>query len=527
MSSYTNVELRSFMFAHSTFSILVTLLPLFARADDWPQFQQNAQRHGRAAAAPAGPYRARWIWCGPESTLRNKAASGAGVAPAIAANWPDDLTGRDNYSFPMPKSVPMTFAEGMQPVHSAGILYALDQEGRAYAIDIKDGATKWIGANPGGSLNSPVIAADLLIAASITGRVTALKTGDGKEAWAIDTHRAITGSPALVDQTLYVGNHAGEVYSIDAPTGKVNWKIRLPAPCVGGIAADASGCDLGAEDKRFYALNARDGSIRAKATLVSQGFRLLWPMIHEGKIYVQVVGVVCAGSEHVFDDVLQSGSSPAEENKNIRRWLAGDDNKGAWKWASPDMKHIHVLESATLAESFIIPNGPSEGCGIPADPPVVDNQNRVLLWFRTKFPTFTRKDASFGTRFTLDISAVDPLTGDRIPIDNGRMTNQGAETDNAFAFSIGGDILFMRQRFRGTHAMDLKSSTHHLIEVESRQRDGGHWDAPISYVASGNVGIQTPQPAAAMRTAPSISADAIFFAERYCITCAESAKPAK
>lgn len=485
-----------------------------ASAQDWPQFQQNAQRHGRLATGPAGPYRARWIWCGPDLVLRNK---------AVNSQWKDDLSGRDGYSYPMPAEVPMTFAEGMQPVHAAGILYALDQEGSAYAINTSDGTTRWVGRNPGGSVNSPAIVGDRLICASVSGRVTALNTADGKEAWAVQTGRTFTGSPAAVDQTIYVANHGGYVYCINAANGKVKWKVRLGGPCVGGIAADDKGCYLGAQDKYFYALNATDGSIRAKAQLTGQGFRHLWPVVYQDKVLVQVVGTVCVGSEHVFDDVLQAGNDPEDEGRNILRWLSGDNNGGKWAWASSDMKHFFVLDSQTLKEPYVVPNGPSEGCGTPADPPVVDNQGRVLLWWRTKFPKFTTNQPSFGTRFTLDISAMDLPTGKRVPIDNGKFAGQGAETDNAFAFSIGGDMLYMRQRFRGTHAMDLARSEHHFIQVESRNRDGGHWPAPVSYVASGSARIRTPSRADATRTAPSIAPGMIFFAESYCITCVESA----
>lgn len=492
--------------------LIIGMIALSAAAQDWPQFQQNAQRHGRIEKGPSGPYRARWIWLGPQTQLRNKESR---------ADWKDDLTGREDYSYPMPAEVPMTFAEGMQPMHAGGVLYALDEEGRAYAIGMADGSTKWVGENPGGSINSPVIVGAVLVCASITGRVTALDRASGKEAWFVDTGRAISGSPALVDQTLYVANHGGYVYSIDAASGEVNWKTRVGGPCVGGIAADENGCYVGAQDKFFYAIN-KDGTIRAKTQLASQGFRQVWPIVFDGKVMVQVVGTVCVGSEHVFDDVLASGTNPAEEMGNIRRWLGGDDNQGKWKWASADMKHFHVLDAKTLAEAFVVPNGPSEGCGTPADPPVVDNQGRVLLWWRTKFPTFTNNKPSFGTKFTLDISAMNLTNGDRLPIDNGRFTGQGAETDNAFAFSVGGDVLFMRQRFRGTHAMNLKTSTHHYVQVASRRRDGGYWPAPVSYVASGNVNVRTPGRAAATRTAPSIAADAIFFAEPFCITCVES-----
>jgi hypothetical protein len=447
--------------------------------------------------------------------LRNKAAR---------SEWNDDLTGRDGYSLPLPKRVPMTFAEGMQPVHAAGVLYALDEEGAAYAIKTTDGSTLWIGKNPGGSVNSPVQVDNKLVCAAVTGRITALNIADGREAWHIETGRAITGSPAVVGRTIHVANHGGYVYAIDASNGNIRWKTRLGGPCVGGLAADESGCYQGAEDKYFYALAAADGSIRAKVQLTGQGFRQVWPVVHDGRVYVQVVGTVCVGSEHIFDDVLQDGTTREEEDHNIRRWLSGDNNGGKWSWASPDMKHLFVLDLQTLAEPFTVPNGPSEGCGVPADPPVIDNQGRVLLWWRTRFPTFTNNQPSFGTRFTLDISAIDPATGARVPIDNKKFTGQGAETDNAFAFSVGGDMLFMRQRFRGTHAMDLVRSDHFFIQVESRNRDSGRWPAPVSYVAEGNPRIRTPSRAAATRTAPSVAPDAIYFAEPYCITCVESAR---
>jgi len=138
---------------------------LEAAADDWPQFQQNAMRHGRVSKSPTPPYRARWIWFGPDYILRNKDSK---------PGWKDDLQGRDGHSLKLPKSVPMTFAAGMQPVHAGGLLYALDQEGKAYAIDMDDGTTKWIGANPGGSIGSPAVVGKVLVCVSVTGRITAL-----------------------------------------------------------------------------------------------------------------------------------------------------------------------------------------------------------------------------------------------------------------------------------------------------------------------------------------------------------------
>lgn len=482
-----------------------------AGADEsWPQFQQNAQRHGRLEAAPEAPYRARWIWCGPKTTLRNRNSN---------PNWQENL---DPPSVPLPQSVPMTFADGMQPVHRDGVIYALDQEGQAYAIAMADGSTKWVGQNPGGSMNSPAIAQDVLVCASMSGRVTALKLADGTEAWHVETGRAISGSPALLDGTVYVANHGGWVYAIDSATGDVQWKQHLSSPSIGGICADENGVYLGVEDMTFHALDRATGEVRAQHKLIGQSYRMLWPMVYDGQLYVQTNGAICNGSEGVLDDVLASGENPEQEYDNLMRWLAGDNNGGKWRWGGPDWRHFFVMKTADLSEPFIVPNGPIEGCGTPAEPPVVDNEGRVLLWWRTKFPTFTAPQGGFGTRFGLDISAVDPATGRRVPIDNGKFCGQyPLETDNLFGLTVGADTIFLRQRFRGTHGLHLKRSEHYFIQAESRSRDGGNWPGDVTYVAQDSARVSTPTSAASTRTGPAVAPDLLIFAERYCITVME------
>jgi hypothetical protein len=64
--------------------IAIWLVSAPSGAQDWPQFQQNGQRHGRLAVGPVGPFRARWIWLGPNQVLRNKDSQ---------PGWSDDLTG--------------------------------------------------------------------------------------------------------------------------------------------------------------------------------------------------------------------------------------------------------------------------------------------------------------------------------------------------------------------------------------------------------------------------------------------------
>src|SRR5690349_20213938 len=95
-------------------------------AADWPQFQANAMRTGRTADSVAAPYRVRWIWCGPNLSLRNQDSH---------PGWTNDLWARDGYSYPMPRSVGFTLANSVLPIVVGNRVFVGSLEGTAYAID--------------------------------------------------------------------------------------------------------------------------------------------------------------------------------------------------------------------------------------------------------------------------------------------------------------------------------------------------------------------------------------------------------
>jgi len=166
-----------------------------------------------------------------------------------------------------------------------------------------------------------------------------------------------------------------------------------------------------------------------------------------------------------------------------------------------------------------VPNGAADGCGAPCPPPCIDVDGRALTWFKTAFPTLTAK-GSFGTRFSMDISAIDPTTGLRAPIDNGRLSGTTGETDNLFALSTGGQYLYLRQEFRGTKLIDLKTSQSRMIQATVRTRDGGRWDADVVYRDTG-APPRTSQPQLAGKTAVVMAGDKLIIAEPFGITCIE------
>jgi putative pyrroloquinoline-quinone binding quinoprotein len=501
----------------SVLTVLTATGALTSANDDWPQLARDP---GRTACSPLGvapPYRARWIWCGPELTLRNKAANPA---------WPDDLGigTRAGTNYPLPAKVAFTFAGRAQPVTADGNVFIGDMEGKVYGLSLDNGQTLWTGANPGGTCAALAVAGKAAIATAIPGAITAYDTATGAQRWRLQTPKAITGAPLVVGDRVYTGCHDGRVYALETGDGKLLWTTEnLGAPIVSDLCGDATAVYVGAENMFFYKIDAATGRVLLRTRLNGQSFRMLFPVLHNGLLFVQTVQPICVGSEYVMEGVMRDSPTIAIEQTNILRWLSGDTNGGKWPDASTSWKHLFVLRTQDLTEPFTVPNGPADGCGSPAPPPVVDNEGRVLAWFKTAHPTLTAT-GSFGTKYSMDISAIDPLTGLRLPIENGRLSGTTGETDNLFELSVGGSYLYLRQRFRGTKLIDLQHSTAHMIQAALRTQDGGNWLADVVYRVSGHL-PQRPQPGLAGREAVVISRAKLLFAEEYCVTCVEHRGP--
>jgi hypothetical protein len=397
-------------------------------------------------------------------------------------------------------------------------------DGKVHALSLDDGRTLWTAENPGGTSAALGISGDVVIGTAIPGAVAGFEAATGRRLWRVETPKAITGAPLVIDGSVYVGCHDGRIYAFDAMSGKVLWTSQdLGAPVVSDLCGDASAIYFGAENMVFHKLQRASGKVMAKTRLNGQSFRLLHPVLHAGFVFVQTVQPICVGSEYVMENVMRDSPDIATEQTNILRWLSGDTNNGQWRDASPAWKHLFVLRSRDLTEPFTVPNGPADGCGSPAPPPVIDGRGRALAWFKTGHPTLTAK-GSFGTRYSMDISAIDLKSGLRAPIDNGHLSGTTGETDNLFALSSGGSFLYLRQRFRGTKVIDLERSTPHMIQAAIRVHDGGTWPADVVYRNSAGL-PRGSQAALAGREAVVIAGDKLLFAESYGITCVEHREP--
>lgn len=492
---------------------------LFVGASDWAQLQHDAARTGRGDEEVAPPYRARWLWFGSAGTLRNR------LSKPDSPDWTDDLVSGVGKSYRMPAAVPMTFAGTMQPVVWKGKVFVASQEGTVFAIREDDGATLWESDLPGGCIATGAAQGNVVIFCSLRGAVHAYHIEDGKPAWIVPTGRSITGAPCMVDDRVYVASHGGCVAAIHADTGRAIWTSdRLGAPVQGGLAATRDSVYVGAEDLKVHRLNAADGRVVATRQVCGQSFRLLWPVIHKGRLWVRTAPVWCVGSEGVNDPLLSQAGNLEDEEMKCLAWLNGEAEFGSWS-SKNDWKTYYALSLSDLTEPFQIPCGPSDGCGQPPQPPVVDHRGELISWWPTRYCGLMRRDGTFGTRYHIDLAEVNTETGRRQPLSGGEPVSVWPmETDNLYALSAAGRFCYWRQRFRGTYAMDLVQRRHYQIQVEVRSRDGGVWSAPIMYADTREDRLpRTPSTPMAGRVSASVANHRLYLCESYGVTAVEHA----
>ena len=499
----------------------VTCLSVLAAAfgSDWPQLQRDAARTGRSTDEVAPPYRARWLWFGNAGTLRNRESK------PNDPNWTNDLSTGVGKSYSLPTSAPLTLAGMVQPIVHRGLVLVASLEGKVYAIREDDGTTAWEADLPGGGITTGAAVDSVAVFCSVKGAVQGFHLSNGTPSWTVQTGKAISGAPCAAGDRIYVANHSGFIHAINAANGQVIWRSeKLGGIVQGSLAATPEAIYVGAEDMRIYKLNARDGKIAASHQVYGQSFRLEWPVVHNGKLWVRTAPVWCVGSEGVNDDLLSKAVSLADEETKYLHWLNGTANYGSWT-SKDDWKSYFALNLTDLAESFQIPCGPSDGCGQPPDPPAIDRNGDVVCWWPTRFCALTLRDTTFGTRYFIDLAAVDQNTGRRKPFDAGRPVDVWPlETDNLYGLSTGGRFCYWRQRFRGTYAIDLERRSHVQIQVEVRMRDGGTWNAPVMYADTpANPLPRTPSPSTAGRVGATIANHRLYLAEDFGVTAIEHA----
>ncbi len=492
-------------------TILLLLFTGLSEAQDWKQFQQNSEHHGRAASQIQPPYRARWFWVGENLTLRNMSSY---------PGWPHDLNSRPGYSFPLPSNVNFTISGNVQVVGKDSLLYFGTMEGDAYFVRIFDGETiRKV------NLNYPIVSSaavegNIVVFVNLFGQIFGLSSPQGNILWSYTFPKAVTIAPVINSGKVFCADHSGRVVALDLQSGSPLWTIELGYPVHSTPAANQNYLVVCSEDMNVHLIDHNAGLKLNSQRVYGQSFRDTHPVIFNDKVYITSVPAAMFGSEWMMEEVMTASVSFQDEETKILNWLEGNS---PYPYASPDWKTKYVFNLPQLTQPFQVASGPNDGCGAPPPSMVVDNQGRVISWFKTRFPTLTNPTVGFGSAYGMDLMSIDPNDGKRVRINLGTYAGMWMlESDNLYALSISGNQIWMRQNFRGTQMINLSNANHVYVQVEAQVRDGGNFTgSDISYVVDEANLPQNPQTHWQGRIAPSFVGGYIFIVETYGIVCIE------
>jgi outer membrane protein assembly factor BamB len=155
------------------------------------------------------------------------------------------------------------------PAYSRHRLYIVNLvPGHIVKLDAKTGKIVWKRSLPARAESSPVIVGRTVYFGCEDGKLYALSTGRGQVRWATSLGGPVKAAPAYYGGRLYVGDYGGYMNAVDAKTGKLIWQsgslgqgfgtsgqfYSTPAVAYGRVYA-------GNNDDRVYSYDIKDGAL--------------------------------------------------------------------------------------------------------------------------------------------------------------------------------------------------------------------------------------------------------------------------
>jgi outer membrane protein assembly factor BamB len=139
--------------------------------------------------------------------------------------------------------------------------------GRVFAINSKNGVTRWSRALPSRAESSPLVDGDKVFFGSEAGTVYALGASHGNVLWTYHAGGAVKASPTLSKGVLYFGDYSGHLQAVSERNGHLLWRSGSGGALLGSgtfystAAVFYGRVYLGNTDGRIYAYDARTGSL--------------------------------------------------------------------------------------------------------------------------------------------------------------------------------------------------------------------------------------------------------------------------
>ena len=179
-----------------------------------------------------------------------------------------------------------------QPVLANRILYYVNNSGMAFAVDAKNGKTKWKRKVASLNASSPAWSRNRIFIATLSpGSITALNAKNGKVIWKKSLPSRAESSPIVIRGTVYFGSENGTVYAYRAKNGRKVWTYHAAGAVKAGLAYADGNLYFGDYAGAVTALRAKNGSRvwstgTSGASFNRSGHFYSTPAVAFGRVYV-------------------------------------------------------------------------------------------------------------------------------------------------------------------------------------------------------------------------------------------------
>lgn len=237
-----------------------------------------------------------------------------------------------------------------QPVLAKGLLFVLENNGRAAAISARTGKVRWKRDLGALAASSPAWAGGHVfmvanaggqagIASAGRGALWCLDAKTGHVVWKKRLASASESSPLITGGRVYLGSQDGTVYALDASNGAIRWRWRAAGPVKAAIAYSAGRLFVGDYTGGMTALTASAGHViwhknTSGLSFSRSGNFYATPAVAFGRVY--------AGNTDGF--IYSFAASSGQ--------LAWRHGTGAYVYAAPVAADVPGMPPAVFAGSY-------------------------------------------------------------------------------------------------------------------------------------------------------------------------------
>jgi outer membrane protein assembly factor BamB len=173
------------------------------------------------------------------------------------------------------------------PVVADNLTYLAGYNGKVYAYNIDTLGVRWVYPREGnldGIVGGVVVAQGKVMFGCSDGRVYALDAVTGDYLWAsAATGDKIWGTPAVDGDTLYIGSFDKKLYALNIADGTVKWEYATKGSIIATPLIYNGMVIFGSFDRNLYAASAADGSL--KWQFRAGNFFWAQPVVYNDRLY--------------------------------------------------------------------------------------------------------------------------------------------------------------------------------------------------------------------------------------------------